>query len=342
MTISESIKQTNPGSITENILVTGGAGLVGATLISTLLQQGKKVKAIFNKTALPVFDQMHYSKVQCDILDVIALEEVMQDVSHVYHCAGLVSFQKRDRDRLIKINVEGTANVVNAVLNAGVTKMVHVSSVAALGRIRETEPITEKMNWTPQTSNSRYGESKYLGEMEVWRGIAEGMNAVIVNPTIVLGAGNWEDGSTAIYKSVYNEFPWYTNGATGFVDVRDVVKAMILLMESNVSAERFILSGHNESYRTVLNNIAQAFNKKEPHKEVTAFLAKWVTRMEAFKTTFTRKAPLITKETAATAMAKVNFDNTKLFKFLPEFKYHPLQQTITDSCRLLQQKLNNH
>ena len=342
MTIPDRFNQPYPGLRSENILVTGGAGLVGTTLISSLLQEGKKVKAIYNKTALPVFDHPQFSQVQCDILDVVALEELMRDVSHVYHCAGLVSFQKRDKYRLFKINVEGTSNVVNAALNARVTKMVHVSSVAALGRIRENEPITETMNWTPQTSNSTYGESKHMGEMEVWRGIAEGMNAVIVNPTIVLGAGNWDDGSTAIFKSVYNEFPWYTNGVTGFVDVRDVVNAMILLMESNVSAERFIISGHNESYRNVFNGIAKAFNKKEPHREVGPFLAKWVTKMEAIKTTFTRKDPLLTKETAATAMAKVNFDNSKLFKFLPQFTYHPLQETITESCRLLQQKLNNH
>jgi nucleoside-diphosphate-sugar epimerase len=342
LTSSESVIQPATGLKTENVLVTGGAGLVGASLIASLLKQGKKVTAIYNKTVLPAFDHNNLHKVQCDILDVITLEEIMQDVTHVYNCAGLVSFQKRDKYRLFKINVEGTANVVNAALNAGVTKMVHVSSVAALGRIRLTEPVTEKMNWTPHTSNSTYGESKYMGEMEVWRGIAEGMEAVIVNPTIVLGAGNWDDGSTAIFKSVYNEFPWYTNGVTGFVDVRDVVRAMILLMESNVSAERFIISGHNETYRNLFNGIAKAFNKKEPHREVTGFLAKLVTRMESIKTTFTRRAPLLTKETAITAMAQVNFDNSKLFRFLPQFKYHPLQQTITDSCSALQQKLNNH
>lgn len=322
--------------------MTGGAGLVGDALISALLKEGKKVKALYNRNALRIFDQPGFSQVQCDILDVMALEDVMAGVSHVYHCAGLVSFQKKDKYRLYKVNVEGTANVVNAALNAGVKKMVHVSSVAALGRIRETEPINEKMSWTPQTSNSRYGESKYMGEMEVWRGIAEGLDAVIVNPTIVLGAGNWDDGSTAIFKSVYNEFPWYTNGTTGFVDVRDVASAMILLMDSNISGERFIISGHNETYRNVFNSIAKAFKKKEPSKEVTPFLAKLVTKMEAIKTTFTRKDPLLTKETAATAMAKVNFDNSKLFKFLPQFRYHTLEQTIMDTCTGLQQKLNNH
>jgi nucleoside-diphosphate-sugar epimerase len=324
----------------EIVLVTGGTGLVGTTLIPSLLEKGKKVKAIYNKTPLPVFNDPNFSQAQCDILDVITLEEIMQDVTHVYHCAGLVSFQKKTKHLLHKINVEGTANVVNASIAAGVRKMVHVSSVSALGRLRQTEPVNETMHWTPQTSNSKYGETKYMGEMEVWRGMAEGLEAVIVNPTIILGPGNWNEGSTAIFKTAYNEFPWYTAGITGFVDVRDLVKAMILLMESAVTSERFIVSGHNETYRNVFTEIATAFNKKAPHKAVTPLLAGLVTRLEKIKTTFTQKEPLLTRETAITAMAKVNFDNSKLLKFLPGFSYSPLQDTINECCRALQQKLN--
>ncbi len=337
MTISENSSQISQPEI---ILVTGGTGLLGTTLIPALLEQGKKVKAIYNKTPLPVYDHTNFSQVHCDILDVMTLEEIMSGVTNVYHCAGLVSFQKKTKRLLHKINVEGTANVVNAALAAGVKKMIHVSSVSALGRLRQTEPVTEKMNWTPQTSNSKYGESKYMGEMEVWRGMAEGLEAVIVNPTIILGPGNWNEGSTAIFKSAYNEFPWYTAGITGFVDVRDLVKAMILLMDSGVTGERFIVSGHNETYRNVFTGIAKAFNKKAPHKAVTPLLARLVTRIEKIKTTFTRKEPLLTKETAITAMAKVNFDNSKLLKFLPGFSYATLQDTINDSCKALQQKLN--
>ena len=322
------------------ILVTGGSGLLGTSLIGSLLEQGKDVRAIYNKTPLSNYESSLLQQVKCDILDVIALEEIMAGITCIYHCAGLVSFRKKDEQLLYKINVEGTANVVNAALSAGVKKIIHVSSVAALGRIRESEIIHEKMNWTPETSNSKYGESKYLGEMEVWRGIAEGIDAAIVNPTIILGPGNWEDGSTAIFKSVYNEFPWYSNGTTGFVDVNDVAKAMIQLMESDISGERFIVSAHNETYRNVFNSIADAFNKKRPYKEVTPFISKLVSRMEAVKSFFTGKDPLITKETAATAIARVQFDNTKLLKHLPSFQYESLQQTINNTCALLQQKLN--
>lgn len=322
------------------ILVTGGSGLLGTTLIDALLQQGKPVKAIYNKTALAKRHNSLLQQVQCDILDVITLEDVMAGVTEVYHCAALVSFDRHDALRLYKINVEGTANVVNAALNAGVKKMLHVSSVAALGRIRNGEIIHEKMNWTPETSNSKYGESKYLGEMEVWRGISEGMEAVIVNPTIILGPGDWNDSSTAIFKSAYNEFPWYANGTTGFVDVRDVATVMIALMHAPVTAERFIVSAHNASYRELFDMIADAFKKKRPYKKVTPFLAAVVSRLEAIKSMITGKKPLVTKETAATAQAKAQFDNSKLFNFLPGFTYMPLQQTITETCYLLQQKVN--
>jgi nucleoside-diphosphate-sugar epimerase len=324
----------------EVILVTGSAGLVGHALIKELLRQGKKLRAIYNQSPIEGFNSINITGVQCDILDVVSLEEAMKGVTHLYHCAGLVSYHSKDEKQLFKINVEGTANVVNAALAAGVKRMLHVSSVAALGRLKQSEPIHEKMNWTPETSNSKYGETKYLGEMEVWRGFAEGLQGVIVNPSLILGPGNWNEGSTAIFKSVYDEFPWYTNGSTGFVGVDDVVKVMIALMESEITAERFILSAHNESYRNLFNTIAGAFHKKGPSREVSPFIAKWVTRSQAIRSRFTGKVPLITKETAATALATVQFDNSKLFKFFPSFKYEPLQQTIINTCLALQQKLN--
>jgi nucleoside-diphosphate-sugar epimerase len=322
------------------ILVTGGAGLVGNELIQQMLASGKQVRAIYNKTPLQSFSSANLQLVQCNILDVVALEEAMKDIEQVYHCAAVVTFNPQKKQEMFKINIEGTANVVNAALDAGIKKMVHVSSVAALGRIRTNESITELMNWSEETSNSAYGQSKYLAEMEVWRGIAEGLDAVMINPTIILGGGNWNDGSTKIFQSVYNEFPWYTEGTGGFVDVKDVVKAMIQLMESNISAERFIINAENKSYKEVFDLIAKGFNKKPPHKKVNKFLSALVWRLEAIKSRFTGNEPLLTKETARTAMAKVKFDNSKLFKFLPGFVYTALEQTITSTCNELQQKLN--
>ena len=323
------------------ILVTGGAGLLGKELITQLLQAGKEVRAIYNKTMLAQFQDDNLQQFQCDILDVIGLEEAMKDVDQVNHCAATVTFNPKRKQEMFKINIEGTANVVNAALDAGVKKMVYVSSVAALGRIRENELINETMNWTEETSNSAYGQSKYLAEMQVWRGIGEGLNAVMVNPVIILGPGDWNNGSSKMFKTVYDGFPWYTNGTSGFVDVKDVAKAMIELMNTNISAERFIICAENKSYADVFNLIAKAFNKKPPHKQVTPVLAKIVWRLEAIKSLFTGKEPLITKETTATALAKVNFDNSKLKKFLPGFEYRKIEETITDTCRALQQKINN-
>ena len=317
------------------ILVTGGSGLVGSELISQLLAKGGKVKAIYNSTPLTITHQNLIS-IKCNILDTSALEEVMQEVTHVYHCAGVVSFNKKNADQLLKINIEGTANIVNAALDAGVKKLVHVSSVSALGRIRENQTITEAMVWTEETSNSLYGKSKYLGELEVWRGIGEGLEAVIVNPSIILGGNDWSKGSSEIFKSVYNEFPWYTEGVTGVVDVKDVARAMILLMNSEINKERFILNAENLSYKEIFTGIANCFGKKIPQKKVTPFLAAMVWRWEAIKSMFTGKDALVTKETARTALAKVYFDNSKIVNALSGFTFTPINETIADTCATLQ------
>lgn len=325
----------------ELILVTGGAGLLGSALIEKLLQQNKKVKAIYHHTPLPSFSKPLQAAIGCDILDVNGLAEAMQGVTHVYHCAGKVSFHKKDRAALYAINVEGTANIVNAALAASVKKMVHVSSVAALGRIRNHEIITEQMNWTPETSNSIYGHSKFLGEMEVWRAVAEGLPAVIINPVIILGPGKWNETSTRIFKNVYEGSPWFTEGVTGFVDVEDAAEVMIQLMQSNVNKERFIVSAVNASYKDLLQQIAVAFNKRIPYKKFTPALASFVCFAESVKSFFSGKPALITKETAATALATVQFDNRKLLAALPGFSFKPLAQTIKDTCSVLQQKINS-
>lgn len=329
------------------VLVTGGAGLLGTELIKQLLLSGKAVRAIYHTTplanqavALKDTNLNNFQQFQCDILDVIGLEEAFKGITQVYHCAAIVTFNPKRKQQMFKVNIEGTANIVNAAVEEGVTKMIHVSSVAALGRIREDVLINETMNWSEETSNSAYGQSKYLSELEVWRGIGEGLNAVIVNPVVILGAGNWHEGSSKIFQTAYDEFPWYTEGTTGFVDAQDVARAMILLMESDISAERFIISAEDRSFFNVFTLIAKAFNKRPPFKKVTRGIAKIVWRLEAIKSFFNGKDPLITKETVKTAMAKVHFDNSKLKKFVPDFSYRSIEETITNTCLALQQKLN--
>lgn len=323
------------------ILVTGGTGLVGSYLLKELVRLNKPVKALYRTAPATLLSAEENNKIewiQGNILDVTLLEEIMQGVTQVYHSAAIVSFNPARKNELFKINVEGTANVVNAAVQAGVQKLLHVSSVAAMGRIRKDQLIDEGMYWTPETSNSNYGHSKYLAELQVWRGIAEGLPAVIVNPTIILGAGDWQQGSSKMFKTAYDEFPWYAEGTGGFVDVRDVVKAMILLMESNVRSERFIINAGNHSYREVFNGIAHAFGKKPPHRRVTPFLASIVWRLEWLKSRLARQEPMLTRETSRTAQTKVQFDNGKFLRLFPEFNYTPVQQAIAETCRDLLQK----
>lgn len=310
------------------IFVTGASGLVGSHLIQSLLSKGKKVRALYRQ-AVPVFagsEQCDW--VKGDILDPIGLNEALEGVDYVYHCAAIVSFAPAAAAKMLHSNVEGTANVVNACLTQKVKKLIFVSSVAALGRIRETEAIDESMHWTPETSNSVYGQSKYLAELEVWRAMEEGLPMAIVNPVIILGAGDWNNGSSGIFKSAYNEFPWYTAGMSGFVDVLDVVDAMQILMDSNITGQRYVLSADNLAYRSLFNSIATAFNKRLPYKKVTPLLAGIVWRLEAIKGFFTGKAPLLTKETAATAQATVRFNNQKFLNAFPNFQYRKLEDTI--------------
>ena len=314
------------------ILVTGASGLVGSHLIQSLIEKGIIVRALYRQSIPSFKGAEKVNWVKGDILDFSTLNEAMQGVSQVYHCAAIVSFSPKQADVMLQANVEGTANIVNACIQHQIQKLVYVSSVAALGRIRQDAPINETMNWTPETSNSIYGKSKYLAEMEVWRGMGEGLNVAIVNPVIILGAGDWNKGSSEIFKSAYDEFPWYTNGVSGFVDVMDVVEAMQLLMKSEVNGQRFIISADNVSYQAIFNLIAKAFNKRPPSKKVTPLLAAIVWRLEAIKGFVTGKTPLLTKETAATAQAIVHFDNTKFLKTFPDFKYRTLQDTINRTC----------
>lgn len=317
------------------ILITGATGLLGSALAQSLVRQGNAVKALY-RSAIPTFAGAEKIEwIKADILDLPALEDAMQNVRQVYHCAAVVSFNPNRVQELYKTNVEGTANIVNTCIDAGVGKLVYVSSVAALGRLNRDGEISENMQWTPESNNSEYGKSKYLAEMEVWRGIGEGLQAAIVNPSIILGAGNWDDGSSQIFKTVYKEFPWYTDGVTGFVDVEDVVQAMIVLMNSDVSAQRFILNEGNTPYKDLFTMIAECLNKKPVHKKVTPLIASVIWRVEALRRFFTGSNPLLTRETSASAQAKVYFNNTKFLQQFPNFNYLSLHETISRICNEL-------
>ncbi len=322
----------------KTILVTGASGLVGSHLVQQLVADGKTVRALY-RSSIPVFKKAEkVDWVRGDILDIVFLEDALNGVEQVYHCAAIVSFDPNHKDLLYKTNVEGTANVVNACINSNIQKLLYVSSVAALGRTGKEALIDESMYWHEGAGNSEYGKSKFLAEMEVWRGVGEGLSAVIVNPSIILGAGDWNTGSTEIFKSAYNEFPWYSEGITGFTDLNDLVKIMVMLMNSPVSAQRFIINSANSSFKELLFLIAKHFNKKPPHKKVTPLMAALVWRLEKIKSLFTGKTPFITKETAETALDVVHYNNHKLLEAFPGFSYTPLETTVKNTCEALKKK----
>lgn len=326
------------------ILVTGGNGLLGSYLLRNLIERNKSVTAIYRSQVSELLTEEEHAKIRWvkgDVLDTSLLNELMAECTHVYHCAGVVSFHPKRRQQMYKINIEGTENIVNAALANGIQKLLHVSSVAALGRIRNNEVIHEQSQWSEQTNNSHYGKTKHLSEMEVWRGIAEGLNAVIVNPVIILGAGNWHQGSTALFKKASESFPWYTEGVTGFVDARDCAEAMVRLMEKDISGERFILSAENRTYREVLTAMALAMDAKPPYRKARPWMAEGIWRLEALRSLFSMHEPLMTKETAKTGQAKAFFDNSKILKALPGFSFRTLEETIEETCKALKKKYLN-
>jgi len=323
----------------KRVLVTGGSGLLGNELILQLLQRGHSVLAIQHKSQISI-SHPGLQIQSCSLGDIGLLIQLMEGIDEVYHVAGKVSFLPSEKQDLYKINAEGTANVVEACLSSSIKKMLYVSSVAVLEKSPGAEMITEEMQWVGNAKRSAYGESKFLAEMEVWRGAAEGLNMVIVNPSIILGEGNWDEGSTALFKNVYNQFPWYSEGVNGFVDVKDTAQLMIMLMESDTVNERFIISAENLSYQSLFEKMAAAFNKKPPQKKITPFLASIAWRAEALKYRITGKRPLVTKETAATALKKSRYNNQKILQKFPGFTFRPIDETVRRVAVSLQQKLN--
>ncbi|MCO5256363.1 MAG: NAD-dependent epimerase/dehydratase family protein [Lentimicrobium sp.] len=334
------------------IFVTGATGLVGSYLLYSLLQKDEPVRALlFNQNSLKrtqrIFESLGadagalLAKVEWmegDVLDIPALIKAMQGVDKVYHCAAVVSFDPRDHAQMMKINVEGTANVVNAALEAGVEKLCHVSSIAALGRTENSPVIDEKSQFKTGKYNSKYSLSKFLAEREVWRGTAEGLSAVIVNPSIILGYGHPEKGSTRMFTTIYRNSLFYGQGINGFVGVEDVVRAMIGLMESPVKNERFVVSAGDFSYKEVFSMIARGFGKPEPEWPVPSFLLELVWRFEWLRGKLTGTKPLITRETARTSKGNYQYASRKLQCTL-KFEYTPLEDTITRTCRLIKNDL---
>lgn len=270
-----------------------------------------------------------------DVMDPTFLREALQGVSHVFHCAGVVSYAPQDEELLKQVNIEGTANLVDVCLEQPGIKLCHVSSIAAVGRPKGVTVLNEDSKWDPAEDISAYASSKYWGELEVWRGVAEGLNAVIVNPSIILGPADWNRSSTQLFKYVYYERPFYTAGTANFVDVRDVVEAMLRLTFSDISGERFILNAGLLSYKSFFEQAARCFGKKAPATRVPPLVAEAVWRFEHARAWLTGARPLITKDTARVAAKSHEFSNSKICSAL-NFSFRPVSESIAWVCSQLQ------
>jgi nucleoside-diphosphate-sugar epimerase len=333
------------------ILVTGGTGLVGAHLLYELTNSGQQVKALrraqsntnwvkkifsyYSPESEKLFSQIEW--VEGDILDYLSLEEALKGITCIYHCAALVSFHGDDHDIMLNNNVKGTGNLIDAAIHNRVKRFCHVSSIAALGKTQDGSEITEETYWIPSKRKSGYSLSKFFSEMEVWRGIEEGLNAVIVNPSIIMGPGNWEIGSPKLFQSIWKGLNYYTKGISGFVDVRDVVKAMIVLMDEprfeQVKNQRFILNAGNMSYQDFFNKIADALNKPRPRSFASDIKLQIAWRMARTASFFTGKRPVITREAVSGTNQKNQYSGEKITRSIG-FKYRSLDASIADIAEI--------
>jgi dihydroflavonol-4-reductase len=329
------------------ILITGITGLVGSFTARRFLEAGYKVAGLKRANSdLSLLQGIENQIVwhEGDVLDVMSMETAMVDIEYVIHTAAIVSFAPKDRDRMFKTNIEGTANVVNICLEKNIKKLCFVSSVAALGRSLPNEKkvnhvisISEKATWEESPLNSNYAKTKYLAELEVWRGEAEGLNCVVVNPSVILGEADWNKSSTQLLKYVFDEHKFYPQGNLNYVDVQDVAECIFQLTIGDISGEKFILSTGEISYKDFFEKTSQYFHKKAPSILVPPTLTSILWRLEVIRTFFTGNAPLITKETALSSSHAFKYQNDKIKQAIG-FEFKSLEESLKRICGKLLEK----
>jgi dihydroflavonol-4-reductase len=334
------------------VLLTGATGFVGGHMLVRLFRSGKKVRCLIRSSSsleqlklICTFYQQPFEELKTsvewltgDTLDFIGLCRQMENVAEVYHCAALVSFNSKNRRELLQTNVQGTSNMVDAALNANVKKFCFISSIAALGSTPDRTPIQEDTPRKNDDKTSAYSESKFRSELEVWRGVSEGLNAVIVNPGVILGPGDPEKGSLLLFKTGRKGMPFFTNATTGYVDVRDVCQFAIELMEKNLFNKRYILVSENAHNGTVFSLIAKEFGKKPPRILAGWALLRMGVLVSALVGLITRKTPQLTSDTIRSAQNPQAYSNLRICKALG-CSFIPLRQTIRESSDFL--KTNN-
>lgn len=325
-------------------LVTGATGIVGAHILVQLTFEKKNVialkrkssdidlvKNIFSHYNNPYFEKITW--IDCNITDLVDLENVFEHpISQIYHAAAVVSFEKKHKQQLFATNVEGTANIVNIALEKGIKKIGFISSVASLGKEGNKTIYNEDNKWNHDYPNSDYATSKYLSELEVWRAHQEGLDIVIINPGVIIGPGDMEKSSAAIFGKINNGLRFYTKGVNGFVDARDVASSIIQLVESSISGERYVCVGENLRFNDLFEKVAKSLQVEKPSIYASPAITSIAWRIAKIGSIFTGKMPVLTKETAVTSHMTREYDNSKLSKTL-SFKFRTIEEACENTGR---------
>lgn len=317
------------------ILVTGATGFLGSYLVRYLVRQNFKVRALKRATSdLSLLgeakDRVEWA--EGDVTDIAALEEAFKEVTKVYHVASVVALSASGAENMMLSNVEGTANVVNLALEHNIEKLLYVSSSTVFKAKEKNEPVDEEINEEKEELESTYGVSKFLGEREVWRGIAEGLNAVIANPTTLIGAGRWSESSTRLFEQVAKGQLFYPNGSNGYADVRDAAKILIQLMESDLQGERYIINAENRTFRDMIFEVADKLGVKRPPFAMNNWVIPVGRAFDAVRSKLTGTQPVFTADVARITASEIQFNNKKI-KTALNFTFAPVSQAIDETVK---------
>lgn len=325
------------------ILITGGTGFLGRFIVDECLQNGEQVR-ILARNPSKVTPRGGVDIVEGDLLDHAQLDQAMQGIDRVIHAAAVVSFWPRRYEEMREVNVKGTELLIDVCLEHNVSKVLHVSSIAALGRTLAGGIITEKAKWSDSKLNTHYGRSKYLAELQIYRGVEEGLKATICNPGLILGAGNtqsggWTSGSPRLFNTVYKGLRYYNPGATGIVAATDVARGIYALLQSDFEkGERFIMVGENIPYKQIFERIADGLGVKAPRTSPPVWLTKLAARILTWKGNLQNKEPLITPETARISRHQSQYDGSKITQAIG-FEYSDMAKVIKETA---EQFLKDH
>lgn len=311
-------------------LVTGATGLIGSYICRELLQRGYSLRAIRRKTSsMGLVDdiQQQIDWVEGDVLDISALERHMDGIEGVVHSAAFISYNSRDEALMRKINVEGTANMVNIALAHRIKHFLQVSSVAAVGKHQSAALIDETHQINQPDSLTGYARSKWLSEMEVWRGISEGLPGAIINPSLVLGPGVMDRSSTQVFKYIQEQRRFYTSGVVNYVDVRDVAEAAGGIIDRELIGERYILNAGSVTYKHLFDAIARAMNKRPPAVKVGPPLVRWISLLDRGRTMLTGQSPLVSDELVQVARNTHTYTSEKVKETLG-IQFRTLEETV--------------